>query len=82
MDSIDYIDLNQDGWNEIVVGFRISDGITKGMSVYSIKDWELTQIVQSSYSEYTFCDFDEDNLLELLAIHYDEAAADRQCGAV
>ena len=74
VDSIDYIDLNQDGWSEIVVGFRISDGITKGMSVYSIKDWELTQIVQSSYSEYTFCDFDEDDSAELLAIHYDEAA--------
>lgn len=74
VDKIDYLDLDQDGWLEIVVGFRISDGITKGMSVYSIENWELSPVIQTSYFEYAFCDFDEDGGMELLAIHYDESA--------
>lgn len=71
IDSVYFSDLNQDGMNEVVVGWMMSNDITKVLSVYSLKDWEAEEIYQCGYSEYTLFDFDSDGALELLALRHD-----------
>jgi hypothetical protein len=73
IESINYIDMNGDGWSEIVVGWQMESGIQM-LNVYSLKGYIATNIATSDYTEYTTTDMDDDGDQELLVLRHDSTS--------
>ena len=73
IESINYIDMNGDGWSEIVIGWQMESGIQM-LNVYSLKGYIATNIATSDYTEYTTTDMDADGDMELLVLRHDSTA--------
>ncbi len=69
--SINYVDLDGDGWREILVGTR-SDLDVQNLSAYSLATGTPQQLLLTGYSRYTARDMDGDGRQELLVLRSDE----------
>lgn len=72
IESISYIDMNGDGWSEIVVGWQMESDIQM-LTVYSIKGFIASNIATTDYTEYTTADMDGNGNSELLVLRHDSA---------
>ena len=72
IDSIRYIDMNGDGWAEIVVGWQMSPSL-KQLSICSIKDYHLFQLAASDYKAFSVVDINGDGYDDVLAVRLDAA---------
>lgn len=66
-ESVSYLDMDGDGVREIAVGWQISAGINT-LAVYSLKGWQVNQIVNTNYSEFAVCSLDQDRGSEILVL--------------
>jgi hypothetical protein len=73
IENISYIDMDNDGWMEVIAGWQMSSDIQM-LSIYSLKGFVVSSIATTDYTEYTTADMDEDGKTELLVIRYDIAA--------
>ncbi|MGI5970811.1 MAG: FG-GAP repeat domain-containing protein [Oscillospiraceae bacterium] len=71
IDSVNYYDLDGDGIQEIVAGWRMSSGVAKALTVHSVKDWSVRELARSNYSVSAFTDLDSDTLPEILVIRFE-----------
>ena len=69
--SINYIDLNGDGWREIMAGIR-GDLDVQNLAVYSVASGEPQQLLVTGYSRYAASDMDGDGRQELVVLRSDE----------
>ena len=69
--SIRYVDMDNDGSKEILVGWRISAEF-QALGVYSISDYEPTPLMFSLYNRYEVLDFDGDGLSEIVLLRTDD----------
>ena len=69
--SIAYEDLDQDGYTELVVGWRVSTDLL-ALSVYSLKEGEPTELLRTNYVRYAVTDLDSDQLQELVVFRADD----------
>lgn len=69
--SINYIDLNGDGWREIMAGIR-GDLDVQNLAVYSVASGEPQQLLVTGYSRYAASDMDGDGRQELIVLRSDE----------
>lgn len=69
--SVNYVDLNGDGWKEILAGIR-SDMDVQNLAVYSIADGEPKQLLVTGYSRYAARDLDGDGRQDLIVLRSDE----------
>lgn len=51
IDSVEYVQLDDSPGLELIVGWQVSDS-AQFMSVYSLRDWHITELMSASYSEY------------------------------
>ena len=70
INRVDYVDINGDGWKEIVISWQMSAKV-QSISAYSVKDYEEVQLMQTSYTKYALYDLDQDNQTELVVLHND-----------
>ena len=68
--SIDYSDLDGDGWKELLVGWRVSADM-QVLSVYSLRKGEPEELVRTNYVKYARIDLDQDSLQELVVLRTD-----------
>lgn len=68
--SIRYVDMNNDGLREIIVGWRVSADI-QALGVYSIENYEPRLIMSSLYTRYEVLDFDDDLTQEIVLLRSD-----------
>lgn len=68
--SISYVDLNGDGWREILAGIR-GDLDVQNLSVYSVAGGTPKQLLLTGYSRYTARDMDGDGLQDLIVLRSD-----------
>ena len=54
IDSVDYVDMDGDGVDEIIVGWQLGSGISM-LYAYSVKDFQVVPLISTDYSEYTVC---------------------------
>lgn len=64
-DLIEYVDMNGDGGMEIVAGRQLSDQVIRSVSVYTLHNGELEQMVTANYTKFLTVDLNENGLEEL-----------------
>lgn len=67
IDSISYIEMDGSGAKEIAVGWRIASGMNM-LSVYTMRDFTATNILNTDYSKFVPCDLDGDGASELIVL--------------
>lgn len=67
IDSVSYLDMDGDGVREVAVGWQMGAGINM-LSVYAIKGWQVSRIINTNYSEFTGCTLDSDQGSEILVL--------------
>lgn len=68
---IDYSDLDGDGFTELVVSWRVSTDL-QALAVYSLRDGEPRQLMDTSYIRYTLVDLDRNDLWEVVVLRADQ----------
>ena len=67
IESINYVDMDNDGTTEIVVGRQISSSV-KMLTVYSSKGFQISTLINTDYVEYSVCSLTETEGADLLVI--------------
>lgn len=67
IDSVSYLDMDGDGVRELAVGWQMGPGINM-LSVYSLKGYQINQIINTNYTEYTVCDLNGDSDGDILVL--------------
>lgn len=70
-DSALYLSIDEERGHEIVIGRKISEGVPQVLSVYSLRDEGLTELMSTNYAEFITADLDGDGKRELVAFHAD-----------
>ena len=68
VDRVDFCDLDNDGIQEILVGWEIYGTSEMQLAVYSMGENTLAQRMLQKYTHFTTCDLDENDETEILII--------------
>lgn len=74
-EQIQYAAIDDKPGNELIVGTRINDKITKTVSLYSFGTGQTDKIKSIIYQKYTICDLNQDGMYELMVIQNGGAEA-------
>ena len=70
--SVAYEDLDQDGWKELLVGWRVNTDL-QALSVYTLHSGEPEELISGiSYVKYAVSDLNGDELEELVVLRSDQ----------
>lgn len=69
--SADYVQLDNEGGLEIIIGRKLSDQVLQSMSVYSLTDSRVVELMSANYTEYTVADLDGDGMRDIFLIRFD-----------
>lgn len=73
-DQVQYAQLDGQGGSEIVVGRRLGEQVACSLSVYTVKDGGVTELLNTSYSEFITSDLNADGLTDLVILRSDADA--------
>lgn len=68
INKVVYSDMDNDGRKEIIVGWQFGTVLEKGLTVYEYNKGEISEIFQTSYTEFAVDDFTSDDTSELVTI--------------
>ena len=71
IESVTYLDMDGDGWTELVVGWGMGADL-KMLTLYSLKAFQVSPIAAADYHQYTTGDMDGDGHSELLLVRLGE----------
>ena len=69
--SITYSDLDRDGRDELVVGWRVSTDL-QALSVYALRPEGPEELMRTNYVKYAITDLDQDQIRELVVLRSDD----------
>ncbi len=67
-DLVEYVQMDGIGGMEIVVGCKISQQVKRSVSVYTLKEGIIEQVLSTNYTKFLSCDLDNDGLMELMVL--------------
>lgn len=67
-DQVEYVDLDGKGGMEIIVGRQVSDQVIRSVSVYTLTDGEMMQMITVNYAKFLTADLNNDGLRELFVL--------------
>jgi hypothetical protein len=70
--QVAYVDMDDRPGVEIVVGRQLSDQVVGSVSVYTMVDGRVEEIMKTSYSKFVCADMDRDRHQDLLILRPDE----------
>ena len=65
---VEYVDMDESGGVELIVGRSVSDQVMGAVSVYTFAEGKSQQLMSVSYNEFVMCDLDSSGRFELLVI--------------
>ena len=71
VESVEFARLDESAVPKIIVNWSRFSALEKQLSVYSIDSGVLTEITSASFSVYSTCDFNNDGISEIVAVHLD-----------
>ena len=69
--SAEYVQLDNEGGLEILIGRKLSDQVIQAMSVYSLSNGHVVELMSANYTEYTVTDLDGDGNKDVFLIRFD-----------
>ena len=75
-DQVEYIQMDDKAGVEVVVGHKISDLLTRSVSVYTFADGEAERLITTSYRKFLAVDMDGDRKSELFVLHSGQLESD------
>lgn len=72
--SVEYSDLDNDGRQELIVGWRVSTD-AQALTVYSLRTGRPEELMRTNYVKYAITDLDQDDLRELVVLRSDEVGS-------
>ena len=72
-DQVEYVQMDDRPGMEIVLGRQISNQVVRNVSVYTLVNNQIEQIVTASYTKFVCADIDQDTRSELLILRSDPA---------
>lgn len=72
-DRVEYVDIDGDGGQELVVGSRVSDQVQGHVGVYRFAGGEAELILSATYGQFLTCDLNSDVRSELMILSPGEA---------
>lgn len=75
-DQIEYIQMDEKPGVEVVVGHKISDMLTRSVSVYTFADGESERLITTNYRKFLPVDMDGDGKSELFVLHSGQSETD------
>lgn len=75
-DQVEYIQMDDKPGVEVVVGQKISDLLTRSVSVYTFADGEAERLITTSYRKFLAVDMDGDRKSELFVLHSGQLESD------
>lgn len=73
-DKVEYLQFDGESGSEILVGRRLSDSVMQLLSVYSVRDGELVELLNAQYDEFITTDLDGDGLRDIILLSQDADA--------
>ena len=70
-DRVQYAEINGVPGSEIMVGRKVSDQVPQLLTVYTLKDGSLTELMSANYTEFMCCDLDANSLTDLVLLRAD-----------
>ena len=67
-EQVEYVQMNDRPGAEIVVGRQVSDQVLRSVSVYSLVNGQVEQVMTTNYTKFLCCDLDRDALSELMIL--------------
>lgn len=74
--QVEYVRMDDRGGLEIVVGRQLSDQLVRSLSVYTLRNGQLEEILKTTYTKFVCPDMDGDGNRELLLLHPGETDSD------
>lgn len=69
VDMVEFCDLNNDGTQEILVGWEVNGNNEKQLSVFTFDDNTLNQLIIQAYTDFLCCDLDNNGVNEIF-VHW------------
>ncbi len=67
-EQVEYAPFDDKPGLEIIIGSQVSDQVLRSVSVYSMEDGKVQQLLMVGYSRFLTCDLDEDGTSELMVL--------------
>lgn len=67
-DAVDYVQLDGEPGLEILLGRQLSEQITQSLCAYAYADGQLTELMCTTYTEYTVVDLDGDDCRDVFVL--------------
>lgn len=67
-DQVEYIQMDEVPGYELVVGRQVSDQVVRSVSVYSMGQGQMEQLISANYTEFICCDMDANGKSELFVL--------------
>lgn len=75
-DQVEYIQMDEKPGVEVVVGHKISDMLTRSVSVYTFADGESERLITTNYRKFLAVDMNGDEKSELFVLHSGQLESD------
>lgn len=72
-DRVEYIQMDDKAGYEIVVGRQVSDQVVRSVSVYTMVQGQVEQIMSTGYSEFLTCDLDGNGFSDVFVLRPGES---------
>lgn len=75
-EQVEYVQMDDRRGAEIVLGCQVSDQVIRSLTVYTMADGQMEQMMTANYSKFVCHDLDKDNCSELLILRPGATAID------
>ncbi len=76
-DRVEYVQMDGAGGMELVVGHKVSDQVPRGVTVYTFRDGQPSQMLTTSYTSLLTCDLNADSRQELMVLRPGDGNTDK-----
>ncbi len=73
---VEYVQMDERPGVEIIVGRQISEQVLRSVSVYTVTNGAVQQLLSTNYSKFLSCDLDGDSYSELMVLRPGQTEAD------